>query len=136
MSCEIVVYPAQDSTTTNIQDISIKNYFKKYGEISHFEAFNDPNSALPLHVYLIKYASSDGKINDAAKAAFSAVRKHESSGCFIMGFKFEVILNKHSILNNIISKFVEINVKKLQKLQENLKKAKEKEAENHHHHHH
>ncbi|KAF4003606.1 COMPASS (Complex proteins associated with Set1p) component N family protein [Saccharomyces cerevisiae] len=129
-SCEIVVYPAQDSTTTNIQDISIKNYFKKYGEISHFEAFNDPNSALPLHVYLIKYASSDGKINDAAKAAFSAVRKHESSGCFIMGFKFEVILNKHSILNNIISKFVEINVKKLQKLQENLKKAKEKEAEN------
>ncbi|CAI4543027.1 CIC_collapsed_G0025170.mRNA.1.CDS.1 [Saccharomyces cerevisiae] len=129
-SCEIVVYPAQDSTTTNIQDISIKNYFKKYGEIAHFEAFNDPNSALPLHVYLIKYASSDGKINDAAKAAFSAVRKHESSGCFIMGFKFEVILNKHSILNNIISKFVEINVKKLQKLQENLKKAKEKEAEN------
>lgn len=83
-----------------------------------------------MHVYLIKYASSDGKINDAAKAAFSAVRKHESSGCFIMGFKFEVILNKHSILNNIISKFVEINVKKLQKLQENLKKAKEKEAEN------
>ncbi|CAI4511656.1 ASN_HP2_G0023620.mRNA.1.CDS.1 [Saccharomyces cerevisiae] len=129
-SCEIVVYPAQDSTTTNIQDISIKNYFKKYGEISHFEAFNDPNSALPLHVYLIKYASSDGKINDAAKAAFSAVRKHESLGCFIMGFKFEVILNKHSILNNITSKFVEINVKKLQKLQENLKKAKEKEAEN------
>lgn len=36
--CEIVVYPAQDSTTTSIQDISIKNYFKKYGEISHFEA--------------------------------------------------------------------------------------------------
>ncbi|EJS43472.1 set1p [Saccharomyces arboricola H-6] len=127
--CEVVVYPAQSSTTTNIQGISIKNYFKKYGEISHFEAFNDPNSALPLHVYLIKYTSPDGKINDAAKSAFNAVRKHEASGCFIMGFSFDVILNKYSILNNIISKFVEINVKNLQKLQEDLKKEKEKETE-------
>ncbi|CAI4063871.1 hypothetical protein SKDZ_08G1650 [Saccharomyces kudriavzevii ZP591] len=127
--CEIVVYPAQDSTTTGIQDVSIKNYFKKYGEISHFEAFNDPNSALPLHVYLIKYTGSDGNINDAAKSAFNAVRKHESSGCFIMGFRFEVILNKNSILSNIISRFVEMNAKNLQILQESLRKAKEKEAE-------
>ena len=82
-----------------------------------------------MHVYLIKYTSSDGSINEAAKSAFNAVRKHELSGCFIMGFRFEVILNKHSILNDIISKFVEINVKNLQKLQESMKKAKDKEAE-------
>ncbi|QID88101.1 histone methyltransferase set1 [Saccharomyces pastorianus] len=127
--CEIVIYPTQDSTTTNIQDVSIKNYFKKYGEISHFEAFNDPSSALPLNVYLIKYTSPDGKLNDAAKSAFNAVRKHESSGCFIMGFSFNIVLNKNTILNNIIAKFVETNVKNLQKLQEDLKKAKEKEME-------
>ncbi|EDO18588.1 hypothetical protein Kpol_1048p18 [Vanderwaltozyma polyspora DSM 70294] len=110
---EIVIYPA--STINMISELSVKNYFKEFGEISHFEVFNDPNSALSLNVYLVRYNSPDGKLKNAIKAAKYAVQKHEEKGCSILGCHFNVVLNKDNVIKSIISKFV----------QENLKKAKD-----------
>lgn len=114
-NCEIIVYPKKmeitvkngDSTTNSIRsnnhsnnitipDISIKNYFKKFADIAHFESFIDPNNALPLHIYLIKFQSSNGKINDSAKAAYMAVKRHRNKECNIMGCQFVVEPKKSS----------------------------------------
>lgn len=114
--CEIVVYPV--TSVSSIQEILIKNHFKKFGEISHFESFNDPNNALPLHIYLIRFASPDGKINDAARAAYLASKRYESEKCTIMGCNFNVTINKNNILGSVKTKFVIENSKRLQKLKQ------------------
>ena len=108
--CEIVVYPA--SPITSIQGISVKNYFREFGEITHFESFNDPNNALPLNIFLIRYTAPTGNINDAAKIAYSAVKKHEEKPCSILGRKFNVALNKCNALDRIRNKIVQENLKK------------------------
>ena len=110
-SCEIVVYPA--SPITSIQGISVKNYFREFGEITHFESFNDPNNALPLNIFLIRYTAPTGNINDAAKIAYSAVKKHEEKPCSILGRKFNVALNKCNALERIKNKIVQENLRKI-----------------------
>lgn len=119
--CEIVLYPT--SKISSIQDVSIKNYFRKFGEIAHFEGFNDPNNALPLHIYLLRYMSPSEKINDAAKSAYMAFKRHDNKGCFIMGASFKVILNKNNALESIKSSIINENKKKL----DILKKEQEKQ---------
>lgn len=114
--CEIVVYPV--TSVSSIQEVLIKNHFKKFGEISHFESFNDPNNALPLHIYLIRFTSPDGKINDAARAAYLASRRYENEKCTIMGCNFNVTINKNNILESIKTKFVIENSKRLKKLRQ------------------
>lgn len=108
---EIVIYPISNVTT--VPDLSIKNYFGAFGEISHFETFNDPNSALSLHIFLIRYTSSEGKPKIAIKAANMAVQRHEGKSCFIMGCNFKVVLNKDDLVKKIISNFVDDNLKKV-----------------------
>lgn len=120
---EIVISPASETSIVN--DISVKNYFRKFGEISHFEAFNDPNNALPLHAYLVRYNHPEGRINEAVQAAYKAVKEHDDKGCFILGSKFHVVLNKGSILEKIISDLVSKNIQKAKKINDELKRQKE-----------
>lgn len=120
---EVVIFSASDVNT--IQDVSVKNYFRKYGEISHFEPFYDPNNALPLHVYLVRYTSSNGKNSAQYMAARTAVRDHEKKGCFILGFKFNVVLNKDDSLKKVTSKLIDVNLEKFNKVQRELKKQAE-----------
>lgn len=117
---EVIVMSASDVNIT--QDISVKNYFRRYGEISHFEPFTDPNSALPLHAYLIRYTSSEGKLNDASEAAYMAVKDYEAKGCFILGCNFKVLLNKDNIVQKLISKLVDENLRKANKIQSEMKR--------------
>ena len=109
--CEIVLSPK--SKVTVIQEVTIKNLFGKFGEIAHFEGFDDPNNALPLHVYLIRYTSPNGKINEAARAAYMASKRYENKPCVIMGAEFNVVLNKHDALSTIKNKIIDENKKKL-----------------------
>lgn len=115
-SSEILVYPCNqndNSNLINILDISIKNYFKKFGPISHFESYDDPNNALPLHIYLIKFTSPNEKINDSAKAAYMAVKRHENKPCNIMNCHFKVVIKKsQGQLESIKEKFIEENTRK------------------------
>ncbi|CCD23470.1 histone methyltransferase SET1 NDAI_0B04360 [Naumovozyma dairenensis CBS 421] len=117
--CELVIYPADDTNITTIQDISIKNYFRKFGTISHFESFSDPNSALPLHIYLIKYTSPNDKLNNLdlpGKSAYEAVKDFNKKECLILGHHFNVILNKGKILQTIKDKTIDENLKKVNAL--------------------
>lgn len=114
------------SNVATVQDISIKNYFKRYGEISHFEAFSDPNSALPLHIYLIRYGSYSGKLDDAARAAYVAFKDHEGKGCSILGTKFNCALNKDNILEKTISRTVTDNFNRVKKITNDIKKMEER----------
>lgn len=117
--CAIIVSPTSIINNTMIQDISIKNYFKKFGVISHFESFNDPNSALPLHIYLIKYTAPNGKLSNLdipVKSAYQAVKEFKEKGCFIMGSNFNVALNKEKLLEDIKTTLVEENIKKAKQL--------------------
>lgn len=125
-SIEVVIYPMSDVGA--VQDISVKNYFRKYGEISHFEAFNDPNNALPLHVYLVRYNSGESKINQAAKAAYMATKEHEGRGCIILGSRFKVESNKRNTLDNILSDLVDKNTEKAKQIQRELRRQSEKQA--------
>lgn len=127
-SCEIVIYPV--GQVTSVQDIQIKNYFRKFGEISHFESFNDPNSALPLHIYLIKYTSPTGSINEAAKAAYAAYKRHDGGECFILGASFKVSLNQDGILQRIKNKSIEENKKKIAELVKSESQSKTQESVN------
>lgn len=121
---EVVVSAA--SEVNGIQDISIKNYFRKFGEISHFEAFNDPNNALPLHAYLVRYNHPEGKINEAVQAAHKAVKEQEDKGCIILGSRFHVALNKDKVLDRIISDLVKKNLQRAKKIDDELRRQKEK----------
>lgn len=109
--CEIVLSPKSNITT--IQEVTIKNLFGKFGEISHFEGFADPNNALPLHVYLIRYTSPNGKVNDAARSAYMASKRYDNKPCMVMGAEFNVVLNKHDALTSIKNKLINENKKKL-----------------------
>lgn len=122
---EVVICPMSD--VGPVQDISIKNYFRKYGEISHFKAFNDPNNALPLHVYLVRYNSSENKINDAANAAYRATKEHGERGCIILGSRFNVALNKDKTLDKVISELVEKNAEKANRLAKELRRKNEEQ---------
>ncbi|CAR29342.1 ZYRO0G06446p [Zygosaccharomyces rouxii] len=117
------------SNVATVQDISIKNYFKRYGEISHFEAFSDPNSALPLHIYLIRYGSYSGKLDDAARAAYMAFKDHEGRGCSILGTKFNCTLNKNNILEKTISRTVTDNLNRVRKITNDMKKMEKRQKE-------
>lgn len=121
---EVVVSPASEASVIN--DISVKNYFRKFGEISHFEAFNDPNNALPLHAYLVRYNNPEGKLNDAVQAAYKATKEHEGKGCIILGAKFNVVLNKDNILDKIINDLVDKNIQKAKRINDELRRQKEK----------
>lgn len=117
------------SNVATVQDISIKNYFKRYGEISHFEAFSDPNSALPLHIYLIRYGSYSGKLDDAARAAYMAFKDHEGRGCSILGTKFNCTLNKNNILEKTIQRTVTDNLNRVRKITNEMKKMEKRQKE-------
>lgn len=117
------------SNVVTVQDISIKNYFKRYGDISHFEAFSDPNSALPLHIYLIRYGSYSGKLDDASKAAYMAFKDHEGRGCSILGTKFNCSLNKNNILEQTISRTVTENLNRVRKITTEMKKIEKRQKE-------
>lgn len=126
-NCEIIVYPKKTNELTNdgpkpdtvinsnssnisIPDVSIKNYFKKFADIAHFESFIDPNNALPLYIYLIKFQSSNGKLNDSAKAAYMAVKRHKNKECNIMGCQFIVEPKKtNEQLTTIKQQFIKDN---------------------------
>lgn len=126
---EIIVYPVSKDQSSTVQDIVIKNYFKSFGEISHFETFNDPNSALPLHVYLIRYMSPNGNLDAPGKSAYKAVKSHEQKEYFVSGFKFAVILNKDGSIKRLIDKFVDENLKQVTKIQNELKKQNQNNSE-------
>ena len=136
-SSEILVYPWNENDNSNLinmQDISIKNYFKKFGPISHFESYDDPNNALPLHIYLIKFTSPNGKINDSAKAAYLAMKRHENKACIIMNCHFKVVIKKsQEQLNSIKEKFIEENKRRSKltelklKINENVDKTNSNE---------
>ncbi|CCE64654.1 hypothetical protein TPHA_0I01480 [Tetrapisispora phaffii CBS 4417] len=111
---EIVVYPK--GAVNSISEASVKNYFKSFGGISNFESFNDPNSAISLNIYLIKFDSPNGKIQDAIKSANNAVDKHTKNDCIIMGSGFNVTLNKNDFLKTIISKTIAKNELKAKEL--------------------
>ncbi|CAL9730177.1 histone-lysine N-methyltransferase, H3 lysine-4 specific [Monosporozyma unispora] len=134
--CEIVIYPSDTNdniTLINVQDITIKNYFKKFGTISHFESYIDPNNALPLHIYLLRFSSPENKINDSAKAAYLAVKRHENKACTITNCHFKVVLKKNQEqVESIKLKFILANEEQTKLLQKkaSITAEKSKEANN------
>ncbi len=134
-STEVVVFAENFSNTqmANIPDISIKNYFRKFGELAHFASYSDPKTALPLHLYLVKYTHPSGKINDSAKAAYQAVKSCQEQKCCILGCNFNVLLNKNNELENIMNKRITVLSKETEKvklqMEQEKKSALKKSAE-------
>lgn len=109
---EIIIYPEEDNKkNVLVQPLSIKNYFTTFGEISHFENFSDPNSALPLHLYLIRFAAPDNKYSVAVKAAYHAHKKYQVNDCIILGTKYKVKLNSNNQLEKIREQLISNNLK-------------------------
>lgn len=123
---EIVIYPESYSSSQiiNVPELSIKNYFRKFGELAHFEAFTDTKTALPLHIYLIKYTHRSGKVNDAAKAAYKAVKSCEDQKCCILGCNFNVLMNKNNRVKDIIKQRLKIISTEARKVQNQLEREK------------
>lgn len=128
-SCEIVIYPIDENNNINlinVQDIAIKNYFQKFGTISHFESYIDPNNALPLHIYLLRFSRPDANINDAAKAAYLAVKRHEDKTCVITNCHFKVVPKKSKEqVEDIKLKFIRYNEEQAKLLQKKASVAAE-----------
>lgn len=122
---EIIIYPIYKEPTSIVQDIAIKNYFKTFGEISNFESFNDPNSALPLHIYMVRYTGPENNMDAPYKAAFKAVKKHEKQNYFVSGIKFNISLNKNGLLKKVLDNMIKENLEKATKMREKLKKQQE-----------
>lgn len=114
--CEIILYPPMaTSNLMHIQEISIKNYLARFGEISHFESFSDPNNALPLNIYLVKFGNPSGKLDEGCRAAYKAVKQHVDTGCMILGCKFYVRYNKGDEIQKLIKKRVDDNYLNIRK---------------------
>ena len=109
---EIIVYPSasnQQPIAAALSEAIIKNYFKSFGEIAHFEQFMDPNSALPLYVYLIKFTGPVSQPDAPYKAAYKASEKFKDAPYTVSGIKFNVILNQNTVLNSIKDKLIKQN---------------------------
>lgn len=128
-SCEIVIYPLDENgniNLINVQDIAIKNYFQKFGTVSHFESYIDPNNALPLHIYLVRFTRPDANINDAAKAAHLAVKRHEDKPCVITNCHFKVVsMKSKEQVEAIKLKFIRNNEEQAKLLQKKASVAAE-----------
>ncbi|CCH60348.1 hypothetical protein TBLA_0C05500 [Henningerozyma blattae CBS 6284] len=130
---EIIVYLSPDLTSNSIsenfvsvQPLSIKNYFKTFGSISHFESLIDPNNALPLHLFLIRFDSiSDNAIDSnnngqshnqmvGIRNAYKAYKAYQQSDCYILGKKFKVELNENNKLLEMKQKIIEQNLRSSQ----------------------
>ncbi|SCU80348.1 LAMI_0B01904g1_1 [Lachancea mirantina] len=125
---EIVVYPVMCEPTAALQDVIIKNYFTTFGEISHFESFNDPNSALPLYVYLIRFTGPHGNLDAPSRSAYKAAKAHEERNYFVAGFKFAVALNKGDCLKQAKDRIIKKNAKQAEKVLVELEKQKQAAA--------
>lgn len=125
---EVVVYPLVRDQSNSIQDSVIKGYFSGFGEISHFESFNDPNSALPLYVYLIRFTGPQGILDAPYRSVYKAVKAHETKSCFISGFKFAVVANKNGHVNKIINKLVDENAKQALTIKKELERQQKKNS--------
>ncbi|AET41484.1 histone methyltransferase SET1 Ecym_8199 [Eremothecium cymbalariae DBVPG len=119
---EIIIFPVQKVNAASIQDSIIKNFFGTFGEIAHFESFNDPNSALPLNVYLIRYTDLEGNIDGPYRHAYKAVKQFAKQNYLVSGIRFAVKLNKNGMLKKTIDKFVNENVQRAAKVRQELSK--------------
>ena len=109
---EIVVFPSsanQFPISVVLAETVIKNYFKTFGEISHFEQFMDPNSALPLYVYLIRFTGPESQPDAPYKAAYLTAEKFKNHPYTVSGIKFNVSLNHNKTLESIKEKFIKQN---------------------------
>ncbi|CDO96446.1 unnamed protein product [Kluyveromyces dobzhanskii CBS 2104] len=126
---EIIVYPSvtnQQPITAVLPDAVIKNYFKTFGEIAHFEQFMDPNSALPLYVYLIKFTGPVSQPDAPYKAAFKTAEQFKHTPYSVSGVKFNVILNQNKVLDSIKDKLIKQNaarVSEVNKAKRTISKA-------------
>ena len=120
--CEIVVYPVVRDQSNAVQDVAIKNYFGTFGEISHFESFNDPNSALPLYTYVVRYNGPPGNMDAPYRSAHKAVKTFENSHYFISGFRFAVAINKDNYAKKIVDGFIQENLKEAARVKKEVER--------------
>ncbi|KAM3164957.1 Histone-lysine N-methyltransferase, H3 lysine-4 specific [Lachancea thermotolerans] len=119
---EIVVYPVLRDHSSAVQDIAIKNYFSTFGEISHFQSFNDPISALPLYVYVVRYTGPPGNLDAPFRAAYKAAKTFENSHYFVSGFKFAVSINRANYSQKIVDGFIQDNIKQAAKIKKEVER--------------
>ncbi|AEY95196.1 FABR136Wp [Eremothecium gossypii FDAG1] len=113
---EVVVFPKQREQALSVQDPIIKNFFGTFGEVAHFESFNDPNNALPLNIYLVRYINVEGNPDSPYKAAYKAVKQFAKQDYLVSGARFAVRLNMNGFLQKTIDKFVTENLQRAAKL--------------------
>ncbi|KAL3230524.1 Histone-lysine N-methyltransferase, H3 lysine-4 specific [Nakaseomyces bracarensis] len=125
---EIVISTESYSSTqiVNVPELSIKNHFRTFGELAHFEAFTDTKTALPLHIYLVKYTHRSGKVNEAAKSAYKAVKSCEDQKCCILGCNFNVLLNKNNCVKEIVKQRLKIISSEARKVKNQIEREKKK----------
>ncbi|SCU96158.1 LANO_0E12662g1_1 [Lachancea nothofagi CBS 11611] len=114
---EIVVYPVVRDPHNSVLDATIKNYFGTFGEISHFESFNDPNNALPLYVYVIRFTGPPEKLDAPYRSAYKAAKTFENTHYFVSGFKFVVVINRNNQSRKIIDGIIQDNLDQAAKMQ-------------------
>ncbi|CUS22312.1 LAQU0S05e02542g1_1 [Lachancea quebecensis] len=119
---EIVVYPIFRDPSNAVQDIAIKNYFSTFGEISHFQSYNDPISALPLYVYVVRYTGPAGNMDAPFRAAYKAAKTFENSHYFISGFKFAVSINRENYSQKIVDDIIQDNIKQAAKIKKEVER--------------
>ncbi|KAH3901390.1 histone methyltransferase SET1 SCDLUD_002882 [Saccharomycodes ludwigii] len=123
---EIVLHASTDTISNNslVQESTIKSYFKsEFGDLSHFQSFIDPNSSLPLNIFLLKFASNKTEnVNIPSKIAELAVRKYQNKLYSVNGVKFKVSLNKNGLCAKLVEQLIAENLKQVQKRQSLLKK--------------
>ncbi|AMD19722.1 HCL429Wp [Eremothecium sinecaudum] len=119
---EIVIYPIYKEAVASVHDSIIKNFFSTFGEIAHFESFTDPNNALPLNIYLIRYTGHENNMDSPYKSAYKAVKHFSKQPYFVSGIKFTVKLNKNGILKRTIDKSVNENQNRAAKLRQEQSK--------------
>ncbi|SCU85583.1 LADA_0D08394g1_1 [Lachancea dasiensis] len=119
---EIVVHAISRDPKNSVQDAIIKNYFSTFGEISHFESFMDPNNALPLYVYVMRFTGPPGNLDAPHRSAHKAFKTFEKSCYCVSGFKFAVAINDNNQSRKIIDAMIESNLKEAAKLQEQVQR--------------
>ncbi|OEJ88633.1 Histone-lysine N-methyltransferase, H3 lysine-4 specific [Hanseniaspora osmophila] len=120
---EIVVHPIQTELSKNmgtiIPDSVIENHFKNefHLPISQFQSFSDPNSLVPLNVFVLKFSSPKNEdLNLPGKVAQKAVKKYENEPFVTNGMRFKVSLNNNALSSKIVNEIVQHNLKEMEKL--------------------
>ncbi|KAL6948611.1 hypothetical protein ACO0QE_001083 [Hanseniaspora vineae] len=120
---EIVVHPLQTELSKNmgtiIPDSVIENHFKNefHLPISHFQSFSDPNSLVPLNVFVLKFGSPKNEdLNLPGKVAQKAVKKYENEPLVTNGMRFKVSLNADDLSSKLVNEIVQHNLKEMEKL--------------------